>query len=238
MELIVSLIMVPCVAALLMLVVRADKARDVIAIASAIIIGALSIAFAAVCLGSDPLYFELPAQYSGLLSAVGVLIELAVGAFIVCYAVRYKRWLPLVLALVQIIGTIWLESTVLHGHHFSTQMRVDSLTVIMVLIIGIVGSGICVYGLGYMKDFQAHHEDQKDRRPWFFALMFAFLSAMFNIVLSDNMLWIYAAWEVTTLCSFLLIGFTKTDEAITFDCNHELAGQALTFKIELVEVAD
>ena len=84
----------------------------------------------------------------------------------------------------------------------------------MVLILGIVGTGICVYALGYMKDFQAHHPEQKDRRPWFFALMFAFLSAMYNVVLSDNLCWIYTAWEVTTLCSFLLIGFTKTEEAI------------------------
>ena len=44
--------------------------------------------------------------------------------------------------------------------------------------------------------------------------MFAFLSAMFNIVLVDNMAWMYTAWEVTTLCSFLLIGFTKSEEAI------------------------
>ena len=44
--------------------------------------------------------------------------------------------------------------------------------------------------------------------------MFAFLSAMYNVVLSDNLCWIYTAWEVTTLCSFLLIGFTKTEEAI------------------------
>lgn len=93
-------------------------------------------------------------------------------------------------------------------------MHVDSLSIIMVLILGIVGTGICVYALGYMKDFQAHHPEQKDRRPWFFALMFAFLSAMYNVVLSDNLCWIYTAWEVTTLCSFLLIGFTKTEEAI------------------------
>ena len=46
MELIVSLIMVPCVAALLMLVVRADKARDVLCVASAAVIALLSIAFA------------------------------------------------------------------------------------------------------------------------------------------------------------------------------------------------
>ena len=44
--------------------------------------------------------------------------------------------------------------------------------------------------------------------------MFLFLSAMFVIVFSNNMEWLFTGWEVTTLCSFLLIGFTRTDEAI------------------------
>ncbi len=214
MELIVSLVGVPCLAALLMLVVRADKARDVIAIAAAVAIGVLSIAFAAMNLGASPVYYELPASYSGVLGIVNFLIEIAVAAFILAYAVRYKRVLALVLAVTQLILAIWLEVSVMAGHEFSSQMRIDELSIVMALIIGIVGSGICVYALGYMKDFQEHHADQKDRRPWFFALMFAFLAAMFNIVFTDNMAWIYTAWEVTTLCSFLLIGFTKTDEAI------------------------
>ena len=72
-----------------------------------------------------------------------------------------------------------------------------------------------MYALGYMEDFQAHEpEGAKDRRPTFFALMFAFLSAMFFIVFSNNMLWLFTGWEVTTVCSFLLIGYTRTDEAI------------------------
>lgn len=214
MEMIVALIMVPCVAALLMLAVRGDTARDALAIGFAVAIGVLSIAFSAMNLGSSPVSIELPSGWSGFLSAVNVAIDLTVGVFIVCYAVRYRRMLPLALAVIQIAICLWFEFFVQHGTHFESQMRIDQLTVVMVLVIGIVGSGICVYGLGYMKDFQAHHPEQKDRRPWFFAIMFAFLSAMFNIVLSDNMAWIYTAWEVTTLCSFLLIGFTKTDEAI------------------------
>lgn len=214
MELIVSLVGVPCLAALLMLIVRNDKARNVLAVASAAVIGVLSVAFAIIYLGDSPVYFALPASTAGMLGVVNFLIEIAVGAFILAYAIRYKRMLALGLAIVQLVMAVWIEVSVLAGHEFSTQMRIDQLTVIMALIIGIVGSGICVYALGYMKDFQSHHADQKDRRPWFFALMFAFLAAMFNIVFSDNMAWIYTAWEVTTLCSFLLIGFTKTEEAI------------------------
>lgn len=214
MELVVSLVGVPCLAALLMLIVRADKARNVLAVAFAAVIGVLSVVFAIAYLGDSPVYFALPASTAGVLGVVNFLIEIAVGAFILAYAIRYKRMLALGLAVVQLAMAVWIEVSVLAGHEFSTQVRIDQLTVVMALIIGIVGSGICVYALGYMKDFQSHHADQKDRRPWFFALMFAFLAAMFNIVFSDNMAWIYTAWEVTTLCSFLLIGFTKTEEAI------------------------
>ncbi len=44
--------------------------------------------------------------------------------------------------------------------------------------------------------------------------MFLFLAAMFGIVVSNNLTWLYFFWEITTLCSFFLIGFTKTQEAI------------------------
>ena len=218
MELIASLIVVPVVAALLLLAIKNDRARDVVAIAFAALIALLSIAFAVVFAGSGTYEFALPAEWGHPLSLVNLAIDLTVAIFVVCYAVRYKRPLALGLAALQIVVALWFEFAVQAGAEFSTTMRVDALGVIMVLIIGIVGSGICVYALGYMKDFQAHElrEDPqaRDRRPWFFAIMFAFLSAMFNIVLVDNMAWMYTAWEVTTLCSFLLIGFTKSEEAI------------------------
>ena len=178
----------------------------------------LSIAFAVVFAGPGTYEFALPAEWGHPLSLANLAIDLTVAIFVVCYAVRYKRPLALGLAALQIVVALWFEFAVQAGAEFSTTMRVDALGVVMVLIIGIVGSGICVYALGYMKDFQAHelHENPqaRDRRPWFFAIMFAFLSAMFNIVLVNNMAWMYTAWEVTTLCSFLLIGFTKSEEAI------------------------
>ena len=92
-------------------------------------------------------------------------------------------------------------------------MLTDS-SIIMILIIGIIGSLITVYALGYMKDFQHHHADQKDRRPWFFFVMFLFLGAMVGLVTSNNIIWMYFFWEITSLSSFWLIGFTKTGEAM------------------------
>jgi ech hydrogenase subunit A len=37
---------------------------------------------------------------------------------------------------------------------------------------------------------------------------------MFGIVLSNNLIFMYFFWEITTLCSFFLIGYTRTTEAI------------------------
>ena len=102
-----------------------------------------------------------------------------------------------------------------HGIEVPYGLYFDSLSLLMTFIIGVVGSGICIYALGYMEDFQAHEpEGAPDRRPMFFALMFVFLSAMYVIVFSNNMEWMFTGWEVTTLCSFLLIGYTRTEEAI------------------------
>ena len=45
-------------------------------------------------------------------------------------------------------------------------------------------------------------------------VLFAFLSAMFGIVFANNLAWFLVFWEVTTFCSFILIGYTRTTEAI------------------------
>ncbi len=39
------------------------------------------------------------------------------------------------------------------------------------------------------------------------------MSAMFGLIFSNNLVWLFLFWEITTLCSFLLIGYTQTDEA-------------------------
>ena len=65
-----------------------------------------------------------------------------------------------------------------------------------------------------MRDYHASTpEEVQDRRPIFFFVIFVFLSAMFGIVVPNNLAWMSFFWEVTTLCSFLLIGYTRPEEA-------------------------
>ena len=212
MTLIGFLVLFPLVAAALLAVVKGNGARKGIVYVSAAAIAVASIAFAALNLGSS---HQLITYSSTVVDTICTGIGVVIAIIILGFAIKYKNILAGVLALIQVVGALAFELGMAHGIQVTAGLVVDPLIILMALIIGIIGSGICVYALGYMEDFQ-HHEPEgaKDRRPYFFALMFIFLSAMFLIVCSNNMLWMFTGWEVTTVCSFLLIGFTKTEEAI------------------------
>ena len=206
------LILFPLVAAIALFAIRSNAARNAIVWVAGIGTAVASVAFAIMSLGTSTVLIEFS---SVAIDYVCTAISVVIAVVIVAYAVKYKNLLAFALAIVQVVGSVAFEFGLAHHVEVTHALSYDSLTVLMVLIIGIIGSGICVYALGYMEDFQAHEpEGARDRRPTFFALMFLFLSAMYVIVFSNNMVWMFTGWEVTTVCSFLLIGYTKTDEAI------------------------
>ena len=209
------LIVFPLIIAIILRIISAEGARKPIVIGSAVIIAAASIWLAVLQLAEPWTGFVLPHDAVAVIDIVALCISIALAAIIIAFAVKYRNMLALVLAIVQVAGAVYFDLACAHGAEVFQPLYVDSLSVIMALIIGIVGSGICVYALGYMSDFQAHEpEGARDRRPTFFALMFLFLSAMYVIVFSNHMSWMFIGWEITTTCSFLLIAFTRTDEAI------------------------
>ena len=207
------LIVFPLVIAAILLAVRNNAARNVVVVAASLVIGLASIWLVAVGLnGASPVYFEFSSPViDGICTIVGIVVAITV----ICFGAKYKNPLAIVLAIIQLIGSLVFELNFAHGVEVTAPLYYDQLTLLMVFIIGVIGSAICVYALGYMEDFQAHEpEGALDRRPTFFALMFVFLSAMYVIVFSDHMTWLFTGWEVTTLCSFLLIAYTRTEEAI------------------------
>lgn len=207
------LILFPTVIALILLAVKGDAARGAIVKLSAALLAIGSIALAVMYFANGGGMIKL--AFGGeLISYAMMAIEVFLMLVIIYLAFKYKhRWAAL-LAVIQTPLTIWFELT--KGHHIEIgyNLYVDGLSVIMALIIGIIGSLIAVYALGYMKDFAHHNADQADRRPFFFFIMFVFLAAMFGIVTSNNLTWMYFFWEITSLSSFFLIGYTKTPEAI------------------------
>lgn len=204
------LILFPLVVAFVLLVVKADAARGAIVKIAAAVIAAASIYLAVQYFKNGGQYFDFSHEY---VNYAMMVIEACLAIFIFVIGIKHKKYLASVFAIIQTPVLIWFELTKGHELEVVNNMYVDRLSVIMALIIGIIGSLITVYALGYMKDFQHHHAGEKDRRPWFFFVMFLFLAAMFGLVTSNNLIWMYFFWEITSLCSFFLIGYTKTKEA-------------------------
>jgi NADH-quinone oxidoreductase subunit L len=86
------------------------------------------------------------------------------------------------------------------GHlHIGADLRWDPLSAVMATMVTGVGFLIHVYSIGYM------HDDP--RYPRFFAYLNLFVFSMLLLVLADNLVMLYAGWELVGLCSYLLIGF-------------------------------
>ncbi|MEO0328271.1 MAG: NADH-quinone oxidoreductase subunit L [Pseudomonadota bacterium] len=77
--------------------------------------------------------------------------------------------------------------------------RIDTLTVVMLVVVNTVSSLVHLYSIGYM-----HHDPH---RPRFFAYLSLFTFAMLMLVTSDNLLQMFFGWEGVGLASYLLIGF-------------------------------
>ncbi len=210
MQLLLFLILGPLITAFFMLLVRSERERDWIVKLSALGIGAVTALLLLTLFDKGLLYYSFAAESTGLLM---FFIEMAIAFFILYLGIKYKNYLVVSLILLQSALMLYLEVVYSPTIDVKYTLFIDQFSIIMALIIGIIGSLICVYALGYMRDFHRHNKDIPDRRNIFFFFMFAFLSAMFGLVFSNNLLWVYFFWEITTLCSFLLIGYTKTGEA-------------------------
>ncbi len=96
-------------------------------------------------------------------------------------------------------------------------MRVDTLSVTMMLVVTGVGSLIHIYAMGYM------HGDKDYSR--FFAYFNMFIFFMLILVSGSNYLVLFVGWEGVGLCSFLLISYwfsvEKNGKAVNADAGRK-----------------
>lgn len=76
---------------------------------------------------------------------------------------------------------------------------IDSITLLMLVLITLIGFWVQVFSIAYMKD------DAQYTKYWMYLSLFLF--AMIGLVLSDNLLLLYIFWELVGFTSYLLIGF-------------------------------
>lgn len=75
-------------------------------------------------------------------------------------------------------------------------LRLDGLGLLFALLVLLVGAAVMAYSARYLP---------AGRHGSFYALMALFAASMLLLVLSDDVVVMFVAWEATTLCSFFLI---------------------------------
>ncbi|MEN9629220.1 MAG: hypothetical protein RJA10_2447, partial [Pseudomonadota bacterium] len=81
----------------------------------------------------------------------------------------------------------------------SLGLRMDGLAWLFVLLICGIGSLVVLYAAWYL--------DPADPARRFFVFLLLFMGAMLGVVLADNLILLVVFWELTSLSSFLLIGY-------------------------------
>jgi ech hydrogenase subunit A len=192
------------------LVGRNDFGRKTIVQISAVVIGIGSLLLLLYGFDKGTLIFSVESEP---VSQIMFIIELVLAVYILYLGIRHRKSLTIFLILLQVCLLLYFEVGFSGNLNIENNIFVDQFSIIMALIVGIIGSLICVYAVGYMETYHHHHKEIRDRRNLFFGILFIFLSAMFGLVFSNNLLWVFFFWEITTICSFLLIGYSKSEEA-------------------------
>ncbi len=100
------------------------------------------------------------------------------------------------------LPTVWSWSWV-PALGVSLDFRLDGLSLLMLLMITGVGTAVFVYAGGYL----AGHPQQRR----LFVLLTLFMIAMIGCVTADNLIVLFLFWEMTSLTSFMLVGFNHEE---------------------------
>jgi ech hydrogenase subunit A len=214
-SLLAILVALPLLIGGILLFVDRPGIRNPLVVAGGFAVAALSVALVLTFGGADGVFFGLPGD--GPLGSSLLVAEVVLTAFVVVVSIQQRRIAAPLMSMAQLAISIYLEVT--HQLPEADPSRLfwfDRLSTVMVLVVGIIGPLICINAIGYMRDYHRSNPMVRGRRTLFFGVLFVFLSAMFGLVVSNYLPLMLAFWEVTTLCSFLLIGYTGSGETIGY----------------------
>jgi multicomponent Na+:H+ antiporter subunit A len=184
---------------------------------------------------------------------MGILIAVLSGFLVALAAPWLTRWLGdrvgWVIALLPLSITIYLLTFIpdladggsvryslewIPALNINLSFHVDGLGLIFALLISGIGTLIMLYGGGYL---QGHHHLGR-----FYLFILMFMASMLGVVLADNIITFFIFFELTSLTSYLLIGFDHNSSASRYSARQALlvtgiGGQMLLVGLILLAIA-
>ena len=154
---------------------------------------------------------EVAGSSLALLENIVLILEVLIILFVFYVSAKHKNWPTLALIAIQTVIAAYSYMTIAKVE--SVSFNIDQFSQVMILIVNIIGTVIILFATGYMDQYEKHRH--LDRQKTFFFTMSFFLAAMNGLVMVDTLGWLYLFWEITTLCSFVLIAYNQDAESIT-----------------------
>ncbi len=198
MEMVLTLVSVPVIAAFLLLILPNIRAQYTIAVAVLFILSTIALSLHT---SVGVLSFEFSHLIDTLIIAADVLLLL----FFLYQGKKFNSFKVMALAAVQLLLYGYIESIAPEAG--SAEIVVDSLSTFMFLIINGVGGIIVLYAVRYMED----EPTTPLKKRLFVGALLVFLSIMNLIVCANSILLFFFLFEMTTLASYILIAF-RNDE--------------------------
>jgi len=179
----------------LTVLISGHRIRDVLSIVFVAVLSAVSIT--EMLSPSNSLELILP----HFLHNIFIFLDIVVLIYFLWQGIIKRNTLVTTFAITQIIlfaFVIYLSPILL-----ANDILVDKISSIMYLVINIVGGVISIYALGYIES----EEFSRRKKNAFIAMLFFFLSIMNFIVSTNNIEIFFLLFELTTLCSYILIAY-------------------------------
>jgi len=125
-------------------------------------------------------------------AVAGLLVLLATAATVVVGGVGADEPLRATVGWIPILG-------------FNFVFALDGFAVVMALLVSVLGFAVLLYSLAYF--------DHDSTFARFIGLFMAFAGSMTGLVLAADLFTMFVFWELTSVCSFLLIGLNDKSES-------------------------
>jgi multicomponent Na+:H+ antiporter subunit A len=130
----------------------------------------------------------VPRVYGGPAGWVSVLIPAAVFAWLLQFLG------PVATGDQVLLGIDWVPSM-----DIRLSLLIDGLSLTFALLIAGIGALVTLYSTQYLGSHPEY--------PRFVLYLMLFMAGMLGLVLADNLIALFVFWEITTISSYLLIGF-------------------------------